>query len=63
MGIRPERHAKGPGQAKVSEFKIEMLVDEKILWFEVSVENAVCMTIVETRCQLMCEFLLRSGEP
>lgn len=44
MGVDPDRNAKGPGQAKVSQFDDSFVVDKEVLGFQVPMENSTTMT-------------------
>jgi hypothetical protein len=48
MGIRAKRDTKRSRKAEICEFEIAAGVDEQILWFEVTVENAVGVAIVQS---------------
>lgn len=43
VGVCPERDAKRPSKAKVSEFEVAVLVNEKVLWLEVAMEDTMCV--------------------
>jgi hypothetical protein len=57
MGIRSHGDAERPCEPKVSQFEIVLFVDEKVLRFEVSVQDSVGMTVQEAGGELLCEFL------
>jgi len=46
VGQGLDRDGECPGEAKVTDFDIAFLIDKKILWLEVTVDNALGMTIV-----------------
>mmetsp|Transcript_55742 Transcript_55742/g.155373 ORF Transcript_55742/g.155373 Transcript_55742/m.155373 type:complete len:300 (+) Transcript_55742:189-1088(+) len=45
MRVATDRDSEGAGEAEVGEFQGALPVDEKVLWFEVPVEDAVLMAI------------------
>jgi hypothetical protein len=47
MGIRPHGYAKCPRKAKISQLQIIPLVNKEILRLQVSMKDAVRMTIEE----------------
>ena len=57
MCVCPHRNSKCSGESKVSKLEIVVLVDEKVLWLEISVKYAVRMAVQEPRRQLVSKFL------
>ena len=57
MRICPHRNAESTSKSEVSKFEVIMLVNQKILRLEVSVQYAMRMAVQQSRSQLMCEFL------
>lgn len=45
--VTSHRDPEGPGQTKVCKFQLPILVDQKILRFEISVKNIVSMAVIE----------------
>ena len=41
MRVSPHGNSKCPGKSKVGEFEVIPLVDKQVLWFEITMENAV----------------------
>jgi hypothetical protein len=48
MSVCPHRNAKGACQSKVRKFQVVILVNEKILWLKITVEDAMGMAVEET---------------
>lgn len=57
MRVRPKRYPKRPRQSKVGELEIAITVNEKILRLEITVKNAMSVTVVEAFDELICEAL------
>ena len=57
MCVRSHRNAEGAGQAEVGELQVVVLADQQVLRLEVTVQDAMRMTVQEARGELMCEFL------
>ena len=47
MRVSPHRNTECPGEPKVCQFQVVAFVNEKILWLEVAVENAMRVAIEE----------------
>jgi hypothetical protein len=60
VGVRPERDAKRPGEPKVGELEVAVLVDEQVLGLEIAVEDPVGVTVVEALDELQRESLQSS---
>ena len=59
--VGTERDAEGAGQTEIGQLQVAFLVDEQILRFEVTVQDAVGMAVAGTLEELEREFLdLRS---
>lgn len=56
MGVRSEGHTKGSSQAKIGQFEVAFLIDQQILWLEISVEDSVAVAVAHTFDQLCHEF-------
>jgi hypothetical protein len=41
VGVGAEGNAEGSCQTEVADFEVTVTVDEKILWFEIAMEDAV----------------------
>ena len=39
-----DRHAEGPGKTKVSDLQLALLVDQQVLWFQVTMEDPIFVT-------------------
>lgn len=48
MSISSHWNAKSPRQSEIRQFQIVVLVNQKVLWFEVAVKDAVGMAIKKT---------------
>lgn len=46
MSVDSDRNTKGPRQAKVCQFDDSFVVNQEVLWFQVSVENSAAVTEV-----------------
>ena len=44
MCVDSDRDPKGTGQSKVRKFDDSVVVDQKVLWFQISVQNAATVT-------------------
>ena len=61
MGIGPHGYTKRPRQAKICKLEVVALVYEKVLGFEVTMENSMGMAVKQSRAELVSEFLAWSG--
>ena len=57
MCIRPQRHAKGPGQTKIRQLQVPLPINQKVLGLQIPVQHPVAMTIPYTKHELQREFL------
>lgn len=57
MGIGPHGDTKCPRQAEICKLEIVSLVDQQVLWLEITMKNPVRVAIKEPRTELMSEFL------
>ena len=57
MGVGPQGHAKRAGQTKVSKLEVSLLVNEKVLGLEVTVQDAVRVAVLDARDELVHEAL------
>ena len=48
-------HAYGPCKAEISDFEITLVINQKVLRFEISMQDAICVTILDAFGQLMDE--------
>ena len=53
--VGAERDTESTSKTKIGELQVALFVDEKILRFEISVEDAMCVTVVEAANQLVGE--------
>lgn len=44
MSIDSDRNSKGPGQSKVSQFNDSFVVNQQILWLQITMEDPPLMT-------------------
>lgn len=47
VGVDPDRNTKGSSQAKVCQFDNALVVDQQILWFQVTMEHSATVTEVD----------------
>ena len=57
MGIRSHGDTECSREPEVGQLEIVIFVDEKVLRFEVSMQDSVGMAVQEAGGQLLCEFL------
>jgi hypothetical protein len=55
--IRSERDPEGSREAEVGNLEVRITVDEQVLRFQVTVDDAVRVAKNQTRTQLPCKFL------
>ncbi len=48
MSVRSHRNTKRSTESKISQLDGALVVDEKVLWLHVSVQNTTCMTEIDT---------------
>ncbi len=61
MSVRSHGNAERPSKAEVSELEVVIFIDQKILWLEVAMEDAVRMAVEEAGRKLVREFLRDSS--
>lgn len=47
MGVDPDRNTKGSSQTKVCQFDNALVVNQQILWFQVTMEHSATVTEVD----------------
>lgn len=57
MGIGPHWDTEGPGKTEVGQLQIVALIDQEILWLEIPMEDAMRVTVKQSRCELVSESL------
>lgn len=57
VGISAQRDTESTRKTKVSQLEVTLLVDEQVLWLEISVQNAVGVAVVDAANELEGEFL------
>jgi len=45
MCVRSDRNSEGPGETEVCQFDVACLVNEEVLWLDVTVEDAVSVAV------------------
>jgi hypothetical protein len=56
VSVCAQRHAKSAGKTEIGEFEVTLLVDQKVLWLEITVKDAVGMAVLDTVAKLVHEF-------
>lgn len=57
MGISPHRNTECSGEPEIGKLEMIFTINEEILRFQISVQNAMSMAVEQTRGQLVSEFL------
>lgn len=57
MGIRPQRHTKGPSQAKIGQFQVPLTINKQILGLQIAMNNPMTMTIAQSLTQMSHKLL------
>lgn len=57
VGVSAERNTEGASQTEISQLQVAFLVDEQVLWLQVTVENAVGMAVARALEELKSELL------
>jgi hypothetical protein len=60
--ICPQRDTKRSREAKVCQLEITVTVDEEVLGFEIAVEHAAAVEVVDTLDELVREFLMTTTQ-
>lgn len=55
--VSSQGNTKCASETKVSKLQIALLVDEKVLWLQISVQDTMSMAVVDAANQLVGEFL------
>ena len=61
MGVCSHGDTERSCKPKVCKLQVVVLVNEKILGFEVTVQDAMRVTVQETGVELVCEFLRKAA--
>lgn len=61
MCVGPKRNAKGSSETEICELEVTVLVDEEVLGFEISMEDSMSVTVVESLDELEGETLFEVG--
>lgn len=62
MGVDPDGNTKGSSQTKVCQFDNALVVDQQILWFQVTMEHSATVTEVDALQYLVKVALNSVGE-
>lgn len=57
VGVSAERNTEGASQTEICQLQVAFLVDEQVLWLQVTVENAVGMAVARALEELKSELL------
>lgn len=57
MGIRPQRDPKRTRQPEIGQFQVSLLVDQQVLGFQIAMQDAVRVAVVDAADELVGEFL------
>lgn len=55
MCVGAERNTEGASKTEVGKFEVTFFVDQQVLGFEIAVKDAVCVAVVKTSNELVCE--------
>lgn len=53
MCISAQRDIEVPGETEIGQLDVSTTVQEKVLWLEISMQNAICMAVVDGLKQLI----------
>lgn len=57
MGVGSQWNTKGAGKSEIGKLKVSLAVNEKVLWLQIAVKNAVSVAVSDTLAQLAHELL------
>ena len=57
MSVGLDRESESPGQSKICKLDITVLIDEQVLWLEISVHDSVSVAVGGSLQNLVGEFL------
>lgn len=57
MGVGAERNTEGASQTEIGQLQVALLVDEQVLWLQVTVQDAVGVAVARALEELKSELL------
>jgi hypothetical protein len=57
VGICPQRHTESAGKTEISQLEVAVLIDQQVLRLQITVQNAVSVTVAHTLAELHHELL------
>ena len=57
MRVRPKGDTESASETEIGEFKVVVLIDQEVLWLQVSVQDTMRVTVEQARNELVREFL------